>query len=98
MVAARPLSTIDPENVTEEDKKIIQRLVEVYKMWRLHLDYYEPGDLYQMLADVTGAIIEIETADYQLQIEELTDSLNECRAKLGLKPLIDEDDDEEKEG
>jgi len=73
------------------------KLIQLYQAWKENLVNFEPGDLYHMQADIISAIIDMETCDYQVQIDYLVEQLNETREKVGLPPMEDEDEDEEGE-
>jgi len=91
----QPQETTQTTELTPEDLE----LVDLYRTWKERLFLYELPDLYTMLGDIMGAIVINETEDFQEQIDELRDALNETRSKINLPPLAeDEDEDETEEG
>jgi len=73
------------------------KLIKLYQVWKENLVNFEPGDLYHMLTEIISAIIDMETCDYQVQIDFLVEQLNETREKIGLPPMIDEEGEEDEE-
>jgi hypothetical protein len=73
------------------------KLIKLYQAWKENLVNFEPGDLYHMLSETISAIIDMETCDYQVQIDYLVEQLNETRAKIGLPPVTDEEEEDEEE-
>jgi hypothetical protein len=90
------------EQLSEQDKKVILQLFNIYRNWKMNLHKYTEEDLMRMQYDLTREVIAAETIDLDDKIEVMRDALNEVREKVGLAPITDdedeEDEDEEDEG
>ena len=73
------------------------KLIKLYQDWKENLANFEVGDIYHMFCDLVSAIVDMETCDYQTQIDFLVDQLNETREKVGLPPVVDEEEEDDEE-
>jgi len=85
------------EQLSEQDKKEIVQLFNIYRNWKLNLHRYTEEDLMRMQYDLTRETIAAETVDLDEKMEVLREALNEVREKVGLAPVADEDEEDDEE-